>query len=171
MARAARRVVTGHDASGKSVILSDGPPPQNHPMQGRSVGADFIEMWNTIAAPAPISLREPEPNERPFRMMPAPGGLIRLIDIYPLSQRGQRTVMHRTKTIDCVVVIEGELTLLLDDGSETTLHPSDVVIQRGTNHAWENRGASVCRAVFMHFEGEFAPELRARLPEKLDLMT
>ncbi|MBS1240137.1 MAG: hypothetical protein H6R45_843, partial [Proteobacteria bacterium] len=42
-----RRVVTGHDAHGKSVVLSDGPPPQNHPMRGEAVGADFIEMWST----------------------------------------------------------------------------------------------------------------------------
>ncbi len=46
----ARRVVTGHDASGKSVILSDGIPPQDHPMRGKAVGADFFEMWNTPEA-------------------------------------------------------------------------------------------------------------------------
>ncbi len=50
MARPIRRVVTGHDASGKSIVLSDGPPPQAHPMTGPDVGADFVEIWHEGAA-------------------------------------------------------------------------------------------------------------------------
>jgi hypothetical protein len=43
-----RRIVTGHEESGKSVVLSDGPPPQNHPMHGSAIGADFFEMWSDL---------------------------------------------------------------------------------------------------------------------------
>jgi hypothetical protein len=49
MPKSTRRVVTGHDAHGKSIVLSDGPPPQNHPMHGLGVGADFHEIWNDCA--------------------------------------------------------------------------------------------------------------------------
>ena len=69
---------------------------------------------------------------------PTAGHLLRILDVYPLKDGGKRTAMHRTRTLDYVVVIEGELVLILDD-SEVTLKPGDVVVQRGTDHAWENR--------------------------------
>ena len=165
-----RRVVTGHDESGKSIVLSDGSPPQHHPMQGASVGADFFEMWS-VAHPVPqlTSTEAREPNERAFTIMPAAGHLLRVIDIYPPSQGGKRTVMHRTKTLDYVVVIEGEVVLVLDD-SEVTLKKSDVVIQRGTDHAWENRSDQVARMAFFHIDAQFSEELLAKLPKPLELM-
>ena len=165
-----RRVVTGHDESGKSIVLSDGTPPQHHPMQGPSVGADFFEMWS-VPQPVPqlTSTEAREPNERAFTIMPAAGHLLRVIDIYPPSQGGKRTVMHRTKTLDYVVVIEGEVVLVLDD-SEVTLKKSDVVIQRGTDHAWENRSDKVARMAFFHIDAQFSEELLAKLPKPLELM-
>ena len=48
--------------------------------------------------------------------------------------------MHKTKTVDYIILLSGEVTMLLDEG-EVDLQPFDVVIQRGTNHAWVNRGA------------------------------
>jgi mannose-6-phosphate isomerase-like protein (cupin superfamily) len=165
-----RRVVTGHDAEGKSIILSDGPPPQNHAMQGEGVGADFIEIWNTSETiPTLTSLPDAEPNDRPFTIMPPSGHLLRIIDIYPPSQGGHRTVMHRTKTVDYVVVIEGEITLILDD-SEVVLRQGEAVVQRGTNHAWENRSDAMARMAFFHIDAEFSAELLAKLPQPLELM-
>jgi mannose-6-phosphate isomerase-like protein (cupin superfamily) len=165
-----RRVVTGHDKSGKSVVLSDGPPPQHHPMQGTAVGADFFEMWNVpMAVPQLTSVEVREPNEREFTIMPAAGHLLRIIDIYPPQDGGKRTVMHRTKTLDYVVVIEGEVVLVLDD-SEVILKKSDVVIQRGTDHAWENRSDKVARMAFFHIDVQFSEELLAKLPKPLELM-
>ena len=165
-----RRVVTGHDGDGKSVILSDGAPPQHHQMQGPSVGADFVEIWST---PRPVpeltSAEAVEPNERAFTIMPPTGHLLRIIEIYPPKDGGKRTVMHRTRTLDYVVVIEGEVVLLLDD-SEVVLKPGEVVVQRGTNHAWENRSDAVARMAFFHIDAVFAPELLAKLPTPLELM-
>ena len=165
-----RRVVTGHDPSGKSVVLSDGTPAQHHPMRGAGVGADFFEMWNT-AKPVPelTSVEGREPAEREFTIMPATGHLIRIIDIYPPRDGGKRTVMHRTQTLDYVVVIDGEVVLILDD-SEVTLKKSDVVVQRGTNHAWENRSDKLARLAFFHISAEFSEELLAKLPKPLELM-
>jgi len=166
-----RRVVTGHDKNGKSVVLSDGPPPQNHPMHGTAIGADFFEMWGDpnvllklTSAPAA------EPNERPFTIMPASGHLLRIIDIFPPQMGGKRTPMHRTRTLDYAVVIEGEVVLVLED-SEVILKASDVVVQRGTNHAWENRTDKMARMVFFHIDAQFSEELLSKLPTPLDLMT
>lgn len=170
MTEPTRRVVTGHDASGKSVVLSDGAPPQHHPMHGSAVGADFIEMWSV---PRPVPLLPPaeasEPNERAFTIMPVAGHLLRLIDLYPPKDGGKRTVMHRTSTLDYVVVIEGEVVLVLDD-SEVVLKKSDVVVQRGTNHAWENRSDKPARVAFFHIDAQFSAELLDVLPQPLELM-
>jgi len=170
MPNQSRRVVTGHDEAGKSVFLSDGPPRQNHPMQGPSVGAEFVEMWSTSeAVPELTSTPNAEPTERPFTIMPPSGHLIRVIDIYPPRMGGKRTVMHRTRTLDYVVVIEGEIVLLLDD-SETVLKKGDVVVQRGTNHAWENRSDRVTQMAFFHIDARFSEELLTNLPHPLELM-
>ena len=165
-----RRVVTGHDESGRSVVLSDGPPPQHHPMHGPEVGADFIEVWSTPeAVPTLTSTEASEPNERAFTIMPPSGHLMRIIRIYPPHKGGRRTVMHRTKTLDYAVVIEGEIVLILDD-SEVVLKKGDVSVQRGTDHAWENRTDQDAMMAFFHVDAEFSPELLAKLPQPLDLM-
>ena len=170
MAQPIRRVVTGHDPSGKSIVVSDGPPPQHHPMQGSAVGADFFEMWNTTKpVPQLTSVEAAEPNEREFTIMPVSGHLLRIIDIYPPKDGGKRTPMHRTTTLDYVVVIEGEVVLVLDD-SEVTLKKSDVVVQRGTNHAWENRSDRMARMAFFHIDAQFSGELLEKLPKPLELM-
>jgi hypothetical protein len=170
MAAQARRVVTGHDADGKSVKLADGIPAQDHPMQGDAIGADFIEIWNSPEA-IPTLTSEPasEPTARPFAIMPASGHLVRVIEIYPPRLGGKRTVMHRTRTLDYAVVIEGEVVLILDDG-ETVLGPGSVVVQRGTDHAWENRSDEITRMAFFHIAAEFSGELLAKLPHPLQLM-
>jgi len=163
-------VVTGHDANGRSVVISDGTPPQDHPMHGDAVGADFFEIWSTPeAVPTLASLPASEPAARPFTIMPASGHLVRIIDIYPPQMGGRRTVMHRTRTLDYAVVIEGEIVLVLSD-SEVVLGPGEVVVQRGTDHAWENRSGKVTRMAFFHIAGEFSHELLAKLPHPLELM-
>jgi len=165
-----RRVVTGHDETGKSIVISDGAPPQHHQMTRSAIGADFFEMWSdSNVVPELTSLPEREPNEREFKLMPDPGHLIRIIDVYPLKDGGRRTVMHRTQSLDYAVVIEGEVVLILED-SEVILKKSDVVVQRGTNHAWENRGDSVARMAFFHIDVDFSDELLDKLPKPLELL-
>src|SRR5471032_324083 len=82
MTESIRRVVTGHDAHGKSIVLSDGPPPQFHSMLGPSIGADFFEIWSVATAVPILTPTEPqEPNERAFTIMPTSGHLLRIIEI------------------------------------------------------------------------------------------
>ena len=66
--------------------------------------------------------------------------------------------MHRTETVDYAVVLEGEVVLMLDD-EEVHLKAGDVVIQRGTNHAWSNRSKSVVRMLYVLIDGKFDEEL------------
>jgi quercetin dioxygenase-like cupin family protein len=165
-----RRIVTGHDANGASIVLSDDAPPQHHPMQGPAIGASFFEIWSTASSvPLLAAAEATEPNERDFTIMPVTGHLLRIIEIYPPQQGGKRTAMHRTQTLDYVVVIEGEAVLILDD-SEVILKRGDVVVQRGTDHAWENRSDKVARMAFFHIAAEFSDELLAKLPQPLQLL-
>ena len=175
MFRPARRVVTGHDTSGKSVVLSDGTPPNIH---HRGTLVDFFEVWSTQSSPAPIACDEPEPTAGTLVTPPPKGGTkIRFNDFHPghidrLPTRPDRRhrMMHRTESIDYGIVLEGEIWMMLDD-SKVLLKQGDVVVQRGTDHAWENKSDVVCRMAFILVSGEFEPGLRALLPEHLELRT
>jgi quercetin dioxygenase-like cupin family protein len=153
-----RRVVTGHDQSGKSVFVSDGAPPVVREVVGGD--AAFAEIWNTAAMPAPIAATEPDPTvDRPLRVPPdANGTIIRLVEHRP----GSVSPMHRTETVDYGICVRGELYLVLDD-SEVRLTPGDVVVQRGTDHRWENRSDEAALMAFVLVDGAFTEELRASL--------
>jgi quercetin dioxygenase-like cupin family protein len=154
MSAAPRRIVTGHDASGKSVVLSDAATPKTLDIGS----AAFHEIWITAQTPAPIAATEPEPTERPVRTPPpADGVIVRFTEMAP----GAESPMHRTETVDVGVVLEGETWLLLDDGSETRVGAGDAVVQRGTNHAWANRSDRPVRMVFVLIDGTVTDELRA----------
>src|SRR5690606_42080753 len=66
--------------------------------------------------------------------------------------------MHRTETIDYGIVLEGEITLILDEG-ETVARAGDIVIQRGTNHGWANRSDKPCRIALILIDGRFDEQL------------
>jgi quercetin dioxygenase-like cupin family protein len=151
---APRRIVTGHDASGRSVVLSDGPNPKT-----LDIGtAAFHEVWITDTVPVPIPAEEPEPTDRPVRTPPPANGVgVRFTEQAP----GAVSPMHRTETLDVGVVVEGETWLLLDDGSETRVGAGDAVVQRGTMHAWENRSDAPVRMLFVMIDGTIADEVRA----------
>ena len=80
---------------------------------------------------------------------------------------GRHPLMHRTETIDYAVVLDGEITLILDD-EDVQLKAGDVVIQRGTSHAWSNRSQKVCRMLYVLIDGRFAPDLAALLENGSD---
>ncbi len=160
-----RRIVTGHDKSGKSIVLSDGVPPIELKFPGRGVA--FFEIWSTKASPAPLSAAEAEPTDELLELAPkSRGTVIRILDFVPgfsKESSGTQPFIHRTETIDYGIVLEGEIFLLLDD-SEVHLKAGDVVIQRGTDHAWENRSDRPARMAFVLVDGAFCEELKASLP-------
>jgi quercetin dioxygenase-like cupin family protein len=151
---APRRIVTGHDESGKSVVLSDTSTPKT-----LDIGtAAFHELWSTDQTPVPIAASEPEPTDRPVRTPPPANGVgVRFTEMAP----GAESPMHRTETVDVGIVLEGETWLLLDDGSQTRVGVGDAVVQRGTNHAWANRSDRPVRMVFVMVDGTITDELRA----------
>jgi hypothetical protein len=175
MPRPARRVVTGHDENGKSIVLQDGTPPN---IRNRGTGVDFFEIWSTSETPVIVTSQEPDPTDGPWVTPPAPNGTkIRFNDFYPghidklpVRADGRHKMMHRTKSVDYGIVLDGEIWMILDD-SEVLLKTGDVVIQRGTDHAWENKSDQVCRMAFILVGGEFSDELRAKLPQALELRT
>ena len=164
-----RRVVTGHTADGVSVVLSDGPVPVSRSLP--EDGVEFHEIWNTEGAPVRIVAAEPnEPTGRTLAVPPPPRGTkIRINEFAPghLDERGLQSPVHRTASVDYGIVLEGEITLVLDD-SEVILRSGDIVVQRGTDHAWANRGETVARVVFVLVDGEFDDELARTLPGGLD---
>jgi quercetin dioxygenase-like cupin family protein len=163
-----RRVVTGHDARGRSVFTSDGPVPA---AGAAPSGSLFYELWATDAAPAPIGTdpagTDPagtglaDPAAGPLSVAPAPNGTkIRINELPP----GAGSPMHRTQTVDYGIVLDGEVVLVLED-SETVLRAGDVVVQRGTSHRWENRSGATARVAFVLIDGAFTPGLRDTLGE------
>jgi len=160
-----RRVVTGHNPHGVSVVVSDGTVPVHRFMPQDGVG--FYEIWQTEDAPAAIlPVERSEPTERTLRVPPEPRGTkIRINEFFPghLGPEGRQSPVHRTESVDYGIVLEGEIVLILDD-SEVTLREGDVVVQRGTDHAWANRTDAVCRVAFILVGGAFTPELLAVLP-------
>src|SRR5262245_47529219 len=93
--RIPRRVVTGHDDTGRSVMLSDAPTPTTAALEN---GAAFHEIWATGETPAPIAAAESaEPTDRPLQVPPdSRGTIVHVIDMPP----GAVAPMHRTKSID-----------------------------------------------------------------------
>ena len=166
-----RRVVTGHDERGRSVVLSEGAPPVHREIA--DAGVSFFELWNTDGARAEVAADQPEPTQRPLRVPPASSGtVIGVNEFRPghLSPAGLQSPVHRTETVDHGIVLEGEMWLLLDD-SEIRLTAGDVVVQRGTDHAWadrSDRSDQVARTGVVLGDGAFTPELADLLgPEAL----
>ena len=182
------RVVTGHDTHGKAVVNSNGALPVVAEIQAIP-GTVFHEVWNTGQTPAVLDSGA-DPCLGPL-MLPPPkkGTRIRFVDIPPdtpellahgasqmkaaFSQIGDEAastvkansphpLMHRTETLDYGIVIEGALTLVLDD-SEVELKVGSVVIQRGTNHAWANRSGKLCRMLFILVDGAYEPAIAKTL--------
>jgi quercetin dioxygenase-like cupin family protein len=154
-----RRVVTGHDEAGKSVFLSDGPPPVSRVAPD---GASFHELWSTPAAPAPLTATEPDPAGGPVQVPPPARGTKIRVNTFP---PGLVSPVHRTQSVDYGIVIDGEVVLVLDDGAETTVYPGDVVVQRGTSHRWENRGDQPAQMVFVLVDAQFTADLALTLGE------
>jgi mannose-6-phosphate isomerase-like protein (cupin superfamily) len=161
-----RRVVTGHTPEGVSIVVSDGPVPVSRQLPADGVA--FHEIWNTTGAPALIAaVEQTDPTERELAVPPPPQGTkIRINEFAPghLDERGLQSPVHRTASVDYGIVLEGEITLVLDD-SEVTLRAGDVVVQRGTEHAWANRGTVPARVAFILVDGRFDESLTRTLPD------
>ncbi len=149
-----RRLVTGHDHAGRAIIQSDGAPARVKELSIK--GSRFHEIWNTREMPVretdEIDNLDAETIRKYFAEVSATEA----------STHGggsaKHAHMHRTETIDYGIVLEGEITLIVDEG-ESTVRAGDIVIQRGTNHAWANRSGKDCRIAFVLIDGQFVDGL------------
>jgi hypothetical protein len=159
-----RRVLTGHDADGKSIFLTDGSAPNVKEMASMP-GLALTDLWETKGAPA-RNEGAADNADRPVRLEPpANGTILRIVEFPPDSAWRGRTdgragfdsigaghaqdahssdpMMHRTASVDYIIVLKGEIYAIMDRG-ETLLKAGDILVQRGTNHSWSVRGSEPC---------------------------
>ncbi len=171
-----RRVVTGHNAAGKSVFVMDGSAPH---VYSRVPGSAVVtELWETRDAPADNRGND-EVTNRPFRLPPPKNGTVFRIIHYPPDKvrlaaiKKEETMgedgsgrhaasdrnnprhagMHKTSSVDYAIVLAGEIYAMMDEG-EVLLKQGDVLIQRGTNHAWSNRTDKIATLAFVLVDAE-----------------
>lgn len=139
-----RRIVTGHDAAGVAKVIIDGAATN---ARQAPAGQSSTLMWCTDAMPADIAVgAAPEDmGARKLGTPPPENGTRFTVNEFP---PGVATAMHRTETVDYVIVISGEIDMEMDD-STVKLKAGDIMIQRGTNHAWINRGTVPAKVAFV----------------------
>ena len=152
-----RRVVTGHDAQGRSIFFMDSGIPDVFGGGGmddfRDQGAlALAELWAT-GLPADNSGNKDLRRPGEYALEPSPGQMMLRIAEFPPEPEGlakpgkgleSHPGFHKTDTVDFIIVLEGEVYSMMETG-ETLLRAGDVLVQRGTNHAWSNRSGKVCK--------------------------
>ncbi len=159
-----RRVVTGHDAQGRSVFVSDSVATCVKEMQSMP-GLALTDLWETTQSPA-SNAGNADAVERPVHLEPPErGSILRIVEFPPdkvwrdsadgaaaFSSIGAQhakdasnadPMMHTTATVDYIIVLQGEIHAILDVG-EALLKPGDILVQRGTRHSWSVRGDRPC---------------------------
>ncbi len=138
-----RRIVTTHDANGKAIVGIDTLIDSHPGVKDKNV--QNAGLWATAEMPADNSGNR-DPVATKLELSPGPNGTIfRMLELPP----GAPPLMHKTDTIDYVLMMEGECDMLLDDGKEVHMNQGDVMIQRATWHGWANRSNKTCRIAFV----------------------
>lgn len=139
MALQVRRIVTGHDGDGKAVVASD-EYLTAAARPGRA-GIARCEVWSTNQMPVDNSEAAAAAQRNGFVVRhnyvgSGQGTVVRVVEFAP----GSPKFMHRTETLDYAILLSGECDLELDDGVMLHMTAGDIVVQRGTMHAWVNQG-------------------------------
>lgn len=170
-----RRIITGHNDTGQAVILSDGPAPNSFESESIPGFGATVPWWTTAGPIDHVRDTDPASTDANIPSFPGPGEtILRIADFPPDSvypdeadsvifneldgqeeaeagnqhSAGKHFWFHRTDSLDYAVVLDGEITLLVDEG-ESTLRAGDIVIQRATSHAWSNRTNRTARMLFV----------------------
>ena len=141
---AVQRVVTGHDAKGRAIFISEDVSPTKMIPSG---DASFLKIWATETVPADLN-DERDGRDLPTGLTLEGGSVIRIVDMLP----GKESPMHRTNSVDYGIILKGEIELELDDGAKRTVREGGIIIQRGTNHLWRNTTNQPCRIAFILIE-------------------
>jgi uncharacterized cupin superfamily protein len=173
-----RRIVTEDDAEGRSRIVEDAPAAAVRTVAERP-GYRSVNLWRTGEAPVRINAPDAASDHKGILPPKHGGTLLRIIDFPPEpadpaerrrriqatfggmfsdathdKREGAHPGMHRTETVDYAIILEGEIWAVMDQG-ETLMRAGDVLIQRGTNHAWANRSQETARIAFVLMDGKF----------------
>ncbi len=141
-------MVTGHRADGRSTFLFEGEVEA----AATSEGVSIAELWATTESPASNASRE-DAARRSHSLLPDPcGTLLRIFEIAPQAPDTDLG-FHTTDTVDYIYVISGEVFAMVDD-AEVLLREGDVLVQRGTRHAWSNRSDAPCRMVAVMIDAQ-----------------
>jgi hypothetical protein len=171
-----RRIVTEDDAQGRSRIAQDAPATAIRTVAERP-GYRAVNVWRTESAPALISAPDTIADHKGILPPKNGGSVLRIIDFPPEpanpaerhrqitatfggifadaahdKRDGAHPGMHRTETVDYAIILEGEIWAVMDD-NETLMRTGDVLVQRGTNHAWANRSNKTARICFVLLDG------------------
>ena len=147
------RVVTGHDETGSAIVASDermtGIASPTRPYISR------CEIWSTDKMPVDNSEAAAAAQRNGFVVRhnyvgSGQGTVIRITEFAP----GAPKFMHRTETLDYAILLSGECDLELDDGKTVHLTQGDIVVQRGTMHAWVNNGSTPCIFAFVLIDAD-----------------
>lgn len=169
MIKPIRRIVTGHNARGRSMIASDGPSPHVLTLPGRPDFA-LTDLWVSGGAPASNAGSADAAKRRITLEPPTNGTIFRVVEFPSDAAAGafdrqaaframgaghamdpdasRHPGMHKTDTVDYAIVLSGEIWALMDEG-ETLMRAGDTLVQRGTNHAWSNRSDQPCLVAFI----------------------
>jgi len=165
MGTSIRRVVTGHDANGTAIIAQDGIA-ENVRVRAAN-GLTSTLLWVEDTTPGD-NTGDVDKADREIGVAPPDGGSVfRIVEFVPddtsVSNAAMKKElgldpdsggpvrhpgMHKTRSVDYAIVISGEIDMLVDE-DEVHLKAGDVIVQRGTNHAWANRGTEPCRIAFV----------------------
>ncbi len=171
-----RRVVVGKDQAGKAVALFDGPA--GNVVARPAMGVTNTLLWTTDSTPAELSGKEDAGNRQIGVEPPKHGSAFKVLEFAPekslstpaetrkevmrklglgpegpFRENHRLPGMHRTRSLDYIVILSGEIDLVLDD-SEVHLQAGDTVVQIGANHAWVNRGSRPCRLAVVLLDGK-----------------
>lgn len=139
------RHITTHDPSGRAIFDTSLPlEVTSHRTAGFTTHTSFVNTQPSVSLSADADLASYRANLVESSLAPASGSVLRVVDFHP----GFPAVMHRTASVDYGVVLEGEVLCVLDSGESRTLRRGDIIVQRGTMHAWKNVSGEVARVCF-----------------------
>jgi hypothetical protein len=136
-----RRIVTSHDARGKAIVGSDEWLEARPGIMDKNVSNAFL--WSSTTMPCNPEF---DPRGGKVELQPGQNGTIfRVLELPP----GCPPHMHKTETVDYVIMLEGECDIILDDGAEVHMNQGDMMVQNATYHGWTNRSSKPCKIVFV----------------------
>lgn len=144
-----RRVVTGHDGNNVAKVIFEGPATNTKKPRP---GVASTLMWCTDSMPTDIAVGA-DVEDMGSRILgtapPVNGSRFIVMEFAP----GIASEMHRTETLDYIAVLSGEIEMDMDD-STVKLRAGDIMVQRGTHHAWVNRSAAPARLAIVLLDSE-----------------